>query len=132
MAEIQPAEGQINGGGTLILNSTEPIGTKRQRRPSVRLGDIGVDPPYDTHARRNNKSWKLSFDHQRKDKDSIASAGRLKNQRREVLLLLRELDRIGFQELMKPVVVLLRKNIVVLKMWMMGIENLMWKIPKVL
>jgi hypothetical protein len=73
MAEIQPAEGQLNGGGTLILNSTEPIGTKRQRRPSVRLGDIGVDPPYDSHGRRNNKSWKLAFDHQRKEKDSNAS-----------------------------------------------------------
>lgn len=73
MAEIQPEEGQLNGGGTLILNSTEQIGAKRQRRPSVRLGDIGVDPPYDSHARRNNKSWKLSFDHQRKEKDSIAS-----------------------------------------------------------
>nr|KYP45118.1 Protein bicaudal C isogeny 1 [Cajanus cajan] len=63
MAEIQPPEGQINGGGTLILNSSEPsIGSKRQRPPSVRLGDIGGDQPYDSHARRNSKPWKLAFD----------------------------------------------------------------------
>ncbi|KAJ1411879.1 Sterile alpha motif domain [Sesbania bispinosa] len=78
MAEIQPAEGQMNGGGTLILNPNEPIGTKRQRRPSVRLGDIGGDQPYDSHGRRNSsKGWKLSFDHHRKDnKDSNASSGK--------------------------------------------------------
>lgn len=77
MAEIQPTEGQINGaGGTLILHSLEPaIGSKRQRRPSVRLGDIGGDQPYDS-ARRNAKPWKLAFDghhhhhhHRSKDKD---------------------------------------------------------------
>ncbi|RDX86052.1 Protein bicaudal C-like 1-A, partial [Mucuna pruriens] len=74
MAEIQPPDGQINGGGTLILHSSEPsIGSKRQRRPSVRLGDIGGDQPYDSHARRGAKPWKLAFDHHRskdKDKDS--------------------------------------------------------------
>ncbi|TKY60546.1 hypothetical protein E2542_SST17645 [Spatholobus suberectus] len=76
MAEIQPPEGQINGGRTLVLHSSEPsIGSKRQRRPSVRLGDIGGDQPYDSHARRNAKPWKLAFDnhqHQHrsnKDKD---------------------------------------------------------------
>ncbi|KAK7369617.1 hypothetical protein VNO80_11659 [Phaseolus coccineus] len=78
MAEIQPPEGQINGaGGTLILHSLEPtIGSKRQRRPSVRLGDIGGDQPYDS-TRRNTKPWKLAFDghhhhhhhHRNKDKD---------------------------------------------------------------
>ncbi|XP_061364583.1 uncharacterized protein LOC133308010 [Gastrolobium bilobum] len=73
MAEIQPPEGQMNGGGTLILNSCEPIGSKRQRRPSVRLGDIGGDQPYDSHARRNTKPWKLAFDHYRKDKDPNVS-----------------------------------------------------------
>ncbi|CAI8619322.1 unnamed protein product [Vicia faba] len=70
MSEIQPAEGQTNGGRTLIPTTTEQIATKRQRRPSVRLGDIGVDPPYESHARRNTKSWKLAFDHPRKEKDS--------------------------------------------------------------
>lgn len=82
MAEIQPPEGQINGGaGTLILHTSDPsIGSKRQRRPSVRLGDIGGDQPYDSHARRNTKPWKLAFDnnrhhnhhhqhHRNKDKD---------------------------------------------------------------
>lgn len=78
MAEIQQPEGQINGAaGTLILHSSEPsIGSKRQRRPSVRLGDIGGDQPYDSHARRNTKPWKLTFDnhqrhhhHRTKDKD---------------------------------------------------------------
>ncbi|KAK7358692.1 hypothetical protein VNO77_00630 [Canavalia gladiata] len=74
MAEIQPPEGQLNGGGTLIVNSSEPIGSKRQRRPSVRLGDIGGDQPYDSHARRNTKPWKLAFDHHhRKEKDPNAS-----------------------------------------------------------
>ncbi|KOM30470.1 hypothetical protein LR48_Vigan01g002400 [Vigna angularis] len=76
MDEIQPPEGQINGaGGTLILHSLEPaIGSKRQRRPSVRLGDIGGDQPYDS-TRRNTKPWKLAFDghhhhhHRNKDKD---------------------------------------------------------------
>jgi hypothetical protein len=37
-------------------------------------------------------------------------AGRSKNQRREVLLLIGKLDRIGFQELMKPVVVLIEEK----------------------
>ena len=78
MAEIQPPEGQINGGaGTLILNSCEPLASKRQRRPSVRLGDIGGDNPYDTHHRRatTTKQWKLpSFDHHHHRKDPTAAA----------------------------------------------------------
>ncbi|KAK7318317.1 hypothetical protein RJT34_03016 [Clitoria ternatea] len=68
MADTHPPEAQINGGGTLILNnSSEPIASKRQRRPSVRLGDIGGDQPYDSHARRNTKPWKLAS--YNKDKD---------------------------------------------------------------
>lgn len=64
----------MNGAGTLTLKSSETIATKRQRRPSVRLGDIGVDPPYESQGRRNiSKGWKVSFDPHRKDKDSIAS-----------------------------------------------------------
>ncbi|CAL5214718.1 unnamed protein product [Lathyrus oleraceus] len=73
MSEIQPAEGQLNGGRTLIPNFGEQIATKRLRRPSVRLGDIGVDPPYDSHGRRNPKSWKIGFDHPGKEKDSNSS-----------------------------------------------------------
>ncbi|KAJ7945649.1 Protein bicaudal C-1-like protein [Quillaja saponaria] len=64
MAEIQPLEGQINGGGALVIHSSEPVGSKRQRRPSVRLGDIG-DQPYDSHVRRTNKQWKLAIDHRK-------------------------------------------------------------------
>ncbi|KAL6956742.1 hypothetical protein U1Q18_027153 [Sarracenia purpurea var. burkii] len=59
MAELQHPENQINGGGGPVVASTENVGTKRQRRPSVRLGDIGHQP-YDSHAnRRTNKQWKL-------------------------------------------------------------------------
>ncbi|KAL1326643.1 hypothetical protein HN51_036764 [Arachis hypogaea] len=78
MAEIQPPEAQINGGaGTLILNSCEPLASKRQRRPSVRLGDIGGDHHYESHHRRANttKQWKLpSFDHHRKDHPTASAA----------------------------------------------------------
>ncbi|KAM7471560.1 hypothetical protein LguiA_009743 [Lonicera macranthoides] len=60
MTELQPPEPQINGGtGPLVVAaSTENVGAKRQRRPSVRLGDIG-DPHYDSHLNRRNKQWKL-------------------------------------------------------------------------
>ena len=73
MAENIPApEGQVNGGGTLppANPSEQPIASKRQRRPSVRLGDIGGDQPFDSHPRRSNKPWRLAFDgghHHRKD-----------------------------------------------------------------
>ncbi|XP_059642176.1 uncharacterized protein LOC132284123 [Cornus florida] len=59
MAELlQPPEGQINGGTNLMVTSSENVGTKRQRRPSVRLGDIG-DQQYDSHVNRRSKQWKL-------------------------------------------------------------------------
>uniref|UniRef100_A0A2P2Q857 Uncharacterized protein MANES_14G046500 n=1 Tax=Rhizophora mucronata TaxID=61149 RepID=A0A2P2Q857_RHIMU len=65
MAEIQPPEGHLNGasggGGGGVVTSSEAVGSKRQRRPSVRLGDIGGDNIYDAHGRRtttNNKQWK--------------------------------------------------------------------------
>ncbi|KAK7316852.1 hypothetical protein RJT34_00607 [Clitoria ternatea] len=71
MAEAPAPEGQINGGGTTVAaaaNFTEPLGSKRQRRPSVRLGDIG-DQPYDYHPRRSSasKTWRFAFEHNRKD-----------------------------------------------------------------
>lgn len=76
MADIQPPESQINGGGGggggvgvggvpgggLVMGSSETVGSKRQRRPSVRLGDIGGDQPYDSHGRRSAKHWKLQLD----------------------------------------------------------------------
>lgn len=59
----EPPEGQLNGavtgGGPLIsIPASETVGSKRQRRPSVRLGDIGGDhqhhhhQPYDSYLRR--------------------------------------------------------------------------------
>ncbi|KAJ0051409.1 hypothetical protein Pint_01250 [Pistacia integerrima] len=61
----EPPEGQLNGvvsggggggAGTMLVPSSETVGSKRQRRPSVRLGDIGGDlhhhQPYDSHVRR--------------------------------------------------------------------------------
>ena len=48
----------MNGGGPLAVASTENVITKRQRRPSVRLGDIG-DQAYDALANRRTKQWKL-------------------------------------------------------------------------
>lgn len=54
MAEIQPPEGQLNGGLAPAMISTENVTTKRQRRPSVRLGDIG-EQAYDN---RRVKQWK--------------------------------------------------------------------------
>ncbi|XP_044502382.1 uncharacterized protein LOC123223307 [Mangifera indica] len=61
----EPTEGQLNGvvagggvggAGTMLVSSSETVGSKRQRRPSVRLGDIGGDlhhhQPYDSHIRR--------------------------------------------------------------------------------
>ncbi|GFZ11915.1 sterile alpha motif (SAM) domain-containing protein [Actinidia rufa] len=58
MAEIQLPDGHMNGGGPLAVASTENVVTKRQRRPSVRLGDIG-DQAYDALANRRTKQWKL-------------------------------------------------------------------------
>ncbi|CAL0327704.1 unnamed protein product [Lupinus luteus] len=76
MAEIPvPAvaeEGKMNGGITLPLNPFEPTGSKRQRRPSVRLGDIGGDNNYDSHPRRSTKPWKFGFEHHRRDSNNVS------------------------------------------------------------
>ncbi|WRX18748.1 Sterile alpha motif domain - like 4 [Theobroma cacao] len=57
MADINPSDGQLNGVvGPLVVASSETVGSKRQRRPSVRLGDIGGDQPYDSHIRRPSSS----------------------------------------------------------------------------
>ncbi|XP_022134986.1 uncharacterized protein LOC111007101 [Momordica charantia] len=72
MADIQPPDAQLNGGPVPLVVSSETVGSKRQRRPSVRLGDIGGDQPYDSYARRTtNKPWKFAMDNR---KDSAASA----------------------------------------------------------
>ncbi|KAG6686130.1 hypothetical protein I3842_11G001800 [Carya illinoinensis] len=83
---LSSAENQLNGvgGGPLLVASTETVGSKRQRRPSVRLGDIGGDQPFDSHVRRSphphplhlhlhnngNKHWKLAM----KDSNNHSSA----------------------------------------------------------
>ncbi|KAK8657826.1 hypothetical protein V6N13_036047 [Hibiscus sabdariffa] len=57
MVDVQPSETPLNGvGGPLAVVSSETVGSKRQRRPSVRLGDIGGDQPYDSHFRRPSSS----------------------------------------------------------------------------
>ncbi|XP_061339056.1 uncharacterized protein LOC133285789 [Gastrolobium bilobum] len=78
MAEVPAPEGQMNGGATVALNPSEPIGSKRQRRPSVRLGDIG-DQPYDSHPRRTTKPWRLAVDnhhHHLHRKDAANASGK--------------------------------------------------------
>ncbi|GAU38110.1 hypothetical protein TSUD_317970 [Trifolium subterraneum] len=61
MEEIPVPEVQINGvATTATLNPSEPHGSKRQRRPSVRLGDIG-DQPSDSHPRRTTKPWRFGI-----------------------------------------------------------------------
>ncbi|XP_050223797.1 uncharacterized protein LOC126673625 [Mercurialis annua] len=79
MVDIQPPESHVNGGGgsgggPVAVTSSETIGSKRQRRPSVRLGEIGGDQLYEAlHPRRtgtnNSKQWKhsqvLSVEHKK-------------------------------------------------------------------
>ncbi|KAF9607114.1 hypothetical protein IFM89_032230 [Coptis chinensis] len=61
MAELQPTEviPINNGGGGGSSENIGLVGSKRQRRPSVRLGDIGDQPAtlsYDSYvSRRSNK-----------------------------------------------------------------------------
>ncbi|KAJ0988752.1 hypothetical protein J5N97_007108 [Dioscorea zingiberensis] len=67
MAEPQPPDVPMNGATTTATAGGAefiPYGTtsKRQRRPSVRLGDIGDPPaaiPHEPHTRRL-KQWRLS------------------------------------------------------------------------
>ncbi|KAE8123803.1 hypothetical protein FH972_018728 [Carpinus fangiana] len=85
MPEIQPSvENLLNGVGAVALVSSEAFGSKRQRRPSVRLGDIGGDQPYESHVRRStttaattynnsNKQWKLAMKDPNNNNSSIGS-----------------------------------------------------------
>ncbi|KAF8378057.1 hypothetical protein HHK36_029391 [Tetracentron sinense] len=63
MAELQPPapEGPISGGAMVVSeNLGQGLASKRQRRPSVRLGDIGDQPATiscDSYLRRS-KQWK--------------------------------------------------------------------------
>ncbi|KAL6177679.1 hypothetical protein ACLB2K_049204 [Fragaria x ananassa] len=74
MAEIQPPE--INGGQfTTEAAAAAAVGAKRQRRPSVRLGEIGGDQPYDSNPRRAAKQWRLPpVEHQQHRKESSKSS----------------------------------------------------------
>ncbi|XP_039011467.1 ankyrin repeat and SAM domain-containing protein 6-like [Hibiscus syriacus] len=57
MADIQPSDCQENAGEVSVpVASVDAVGSKRQRRPSVRLGDIGGDQPHDSHTRRQSSS----------------------------------------------------------------------------
>ncbi|CAI0446715.1 unnamed protein product [Linum tenue] len=56
----------IPAGGPNQVTSSETVGSKRQRRPSVRLGDIGGDQLYDPYSRKAtsmSKSWKQHQNH---------------------------------------------------------------------
>lgn len=76
MAEIHPPETHLNngggggssggggGGGGGALTSSETVGSKRHRRPSVRLGEIGggdqlyESQPHRRTASNNKQQWK--------------------------------------------------------------------------
>ncbi|CAI9775264.1 unnamed protein product [Fraxinus pennsylvanica] len=82
--ELQPPEGSISiGPPTTTAQSPDPLpidhsnpkagpsatnnpgpslAPKRQRRPSVRLGEIGGDPPYDHLNRRPIRTWRFHKD----------------------------------------------------------------------
>lgn len=80
MTELQPLpEAQINGGGAVLAGpSTENVGLKRQRRPNVRLGDIGDQTATlssDAHAARRTKQWH-DYKHHRKEGWAAAAAGK--------------------------------------------------------
>lgn len=79
MAELNPLDVQLNGGGVGGGgggNGEAMVGTatKRQRRPSVRLGDIGGDPPlaafehlHQQHRRGSSKQQlQYQWKHQQK------------------------------------------------------------------
>ncbi|XP_017636326.1 uncharacterized protein LOC108478381 [Gossypium arboreum] len=90
MAEVPPSDGQVNaGGGTDPLVSSETIGSKRQRRPSVRLGDIGGDQAYDSYVRRQSssaaasvaKQWKHQSRHHSVNPSVAAASSKLSKTR---------------------------------------------------
>ncbi|XP_040366338.1 uncharacterized protein LOC121050445 [Rosa chinensis] len=61
MDEIQPPEIK---DGQFIMGLSETVGAKWQRRPSVRLGEIRGDQPYDSNSMWATKQWRLpAMDH---------------------------------------------------------------------
>ncbi|XP_047338737.1 ankyrin repeat and SAM domain-containing protein 3-like [Impatiens glandulifera] len=58
MEDLHSLHAHLNGiGSSPVLASTDNLSMKRQRRPSVRLGEIG-DHAYHSHAFRGAKQWK--------------------------------------------------------------------------
>lgn len=56
-----------------------PLTTKRQRRPSVRLGEIGDQTSYDSHLRRTKPQWRLPKDHHNQSSSKSVKARSLTN-----------------------------------------------------
>lgn len=59
-ADPPPLDNPATTTAAAAAAATNP--PKRQRRPSVRLGEIGGDPPYDAPQRRPNKTWRFHKD----------------------------------------------------------------------
>lgn len=59
-ADPPPLDNPTTTAAAAAAAATNP--PKRQRRPSVRLGEIGGDPPYDAPQRRPNKTWRFHKD----------------------------------------------------------------------
>ncbi|KAL8519987.1 hypothetical protein ACS0TY_010791 [Phlomoides rotata] len=55
-----PGPPPLENPTTTTAATTNP--PKRQRRPSVRLGEIGGDPPYEAQHKRTNKAWRFHKD----------------------------------------------------------------------
>ncbi|KAI3759590.1 hypothetical protein L6452_07512 [Arctium lappa] len=78
MSELQPpTEGQMNGGGSgapvsIPADIVVIAPPKRQRRPSVRLGDIGDQHTFDNPQRRTKQHQQWKF----KSKDPKSSRTR--------------------------------------------------------
>lgn len=74
----KPPEGPVNGGG--VPSENVGLGSKRQRRPSVRLGDIGDQPATLAYERRT-KQWSDSsvsyhHHHHHRHKDTASKSSK--------------------------------------------------------
>lgn len=85
MTDPHLPDAHLNGGGTLIASPQPPesVGQKRQRRPSVRLGDIG-DQTLDFPSNRKPKQWKgprirNPANYETLDRDSKAKTKRVRS-----------------------------------------------------
>ncbi|KAL4285572.1 hypothetical protein GQ457_16G031640 [Hibiscus cannabinus] len=88
MEDKQSSEGQLNGVvASLVVASSETagVGPKRQRRPSVRLGDIGGDQPYDSLIRRQSSSSAVSKQWRHHSAAAAAAAATFKSSKTRAL-----------------------------------------------